>query len=66
MNSLTEKVKQIEKDEMTNALKESHWVKAEAIRKLGITVRIIGYKIKKYNMERRRSHKTDEQLTVKS
>ena len=66
MNSLTEKVKQIEKDEMTNALKESLWVKAEAARKLGITVRIIGYKIKKYNMERRRSHKTDEQLTVKS
>lgn len=54
MKSLAEKVEQIEKDEITNALKETDWVKAKAARKLGMTERIIGYKIKKYNIERRR------------
>ena len=54
MNSLTEKVKQIEKDEITNALKESKWVKAEAARKLGITERMIGYKVRKYNIQKER------------
>jgi Nif-specific regulatory protein len=53
MKSLAEKVEQIEKDEITNALKETDWVKAKAARKLGMTERIIGYKIKKYNIERR-------------
>jgi len=66
MNSLTEKIKQIEKDEITNALKESDCVKAKAARKLGITARIIGYKIKKYTIERRRSHEKDEQFKVKT
>ena len=54
MNSLTKKVKQIETYEITKALKESDWVMAKAARKLGITERMIGYKIKKYNIERRR------------
>ena len=54
MNSLIQKVKQIEKDEITKALKECDWVMAQAARKLGITERMIGYKIKKYNIERRK------------
>jgi Nif-specific regulatory protein len=47
MESLTEKVKEIEKEEIIDALKESNWVIARAARKLGITERMIGYKIKK-------------------
>ena len=52
MNSLTEKVKLIEKDEIINALKESNWIKAKATRQLGITERMIGYRMKKYNIQK--------------
>ena len=52
MNSLTEKVKLIEKDEIINALKESNWIKAKAARQLGITERMIGYRMKKYNIQK--------------
>jgi transcriptional regulator with GAF, ATPase, and Fis domain len=52
MNSLTEKVNQIEKDEIMKALKESGWVMAKAARKLGITERMIGYKIRKYKIRK--------------
>ncbi|NCO67369.1 MAG: hypothetical protein COY75_00160 [Nitrospirae bacterium CG_4_10_14_0_8_um_filter_41_23] len=48
MDSLKDRVKDIEKEAITNALEESNWVMARAARKLGITERMIGYKIKKY------------------
>ncbi len=51
MESLTEKVKEIEREEIINALKESNWVMARAARKLGITERMIGYKMKKYDIK---------------
>lgn len=50
MNSLKEKVKEIEKEEIAKALKEHNWVMARAARKLGITERMIAYKIKKYRI----------------
>ena len=52
MESLTDKVKEIEKEEIINALKECNWVMSRAARKLGITERMIGYKIKKYNIRK--------------
>ena len=41
----------MEIDTILEALKESGWVQAKAAKKLGITTRQIGYKIKKYNIE---------------
>ncbi len=48
MESLKERIKEIEREEIINALKECEWVMARAARRLGITERMIGYKIKKY------------------
>ena len=52
MNSLTERIKAIEEEEIRQALRESDWVKSKAARKLGITERMIGYKIKKYEIRK--------------
>jgi transcriptional regulator with GAF, ATPase, and Fis domain len=52
MDTLTDKVKGIEKEEILNALRECNWVMSKAARKLGITERMIGYKIRKYNIRR--------------
>jgi len=50
IKSLKEKVVEIEKEAIVNALRECNWVIAKAARKLGITERMIGYKIKKYGI----------------
>ncbi len=50
MKSLKEKVVEIEKEAIVNALRECNGVIAKAARKLGITERMIGYKIKKYRI----------------
>lgn len=52
MTSLREKVKEIEREEILNALKECKWIKSRAARKLGITERMIGYKIRKYKIRK--------------
>ena len=52
MNSLKEQIREIEKEEIIKALKECDWVMARAARQLGITERMIGYKIKKYGIRR--------------
>jgi transcriptional regulator with GAF, ATPase, and Fis domain len=52
MDTLTDKVKGIEKEEILNALRECNWVMSKAAKKLGITERMIGYKIKKYEIKR--------------
>jgi len=52
MGSLKEKINEIEREEIINALRECKWVMARAARKLGITERMIGYKIKKYGIRR--------------
>jgi transcriptional regulator with GAF, ATPase, and Fis domain len=50
METLKDKIRELEKDEIIKALKESGWVMAKAARKLGITERMIGYKINKYGI----------------
>ena len=50
MESLKDKIKDIEREEIIHALKESDWIMARAAKKLGITERMIGYKIKKYGL----------------
>jgi Nif-specific regulatory protein len=52
MNSLKEQIRQIEKEEIIRALRECEWVMAKAARQLGITERMIGYKIKKYGIRK--------------
>lgn len=52
MDSLKDKINEIERQEIVNALKECNWVMAHAARKLGITERMIGYKIKKYRIRK--------------
>ena len=52
MGSLRVKVTEIEKEEITRALMESNWIMARAARLLGITERMIGYKIKKYGIRK--------------
>jgi Nif-specific regulatory protein len=60
METLTDKVKGIEKEEILNALRECNWVMSKAARKLGITERMIGYKIKKYDIKREVKYIEDE------
>jgi transcriptional regulator with GAF, ATPase, and Fis domain len=50
MTSLKNKIESIEKEEIMKALRECNNVMAHAARKLGITERMIGYKIKKYKI----------------
>ncbi len=50
MASLKEKIEAIEKDEIVKALRDSGWIMKEAARRLGITERMIGYKIRKYHL----------------
>ncbi len=48
--SLKEKVEEFEREEIIRALRQCGWVKAKAARVLGITERMIGYKIQKYGI----------------
>lgn len=50
MESLENKLMEIESDEIIRALKECNFVRARAARRLGITERMIGYRIKKYGL----------------
>lgn len=50
MNSLKDKIELIEKDSIIYALRECGWVQIRAAGVLGITERMIGYKIRKYNI----------------
>jgi transcriptional regulator with GAF, ATPase, and Fis domain len=52
MSSLTDKVQEIEREEILNALKECNWVMSRAARILGITERMIGYKVRKYKIRK--------------
>ena len=49
-DTLRNRIKEMEREEIINALRECDWVMAKAARKLGITERMIGYKIKKYGI----------------
>ena len=50
MESLENKLREFEKDEIIRALKECNFVRAGAARRLGITERMIAYRIKKYGL----------------
>ncbi len=52
MGSLTMKIQEMEKEEILRALGECNWVMARAAKKLGITERMIGYKMRKYGIRR--------------
>lgn len=49
-DSLRNRIKEMEREEIINALRECNWIMARAARRLGITERMIGYKIKKYGI----------------
>jgi Nif-specific regulatory protein len=50
--SLMADIQEIEKTNILHALEKTGWVQAKAARLLGITPRQIGYKIKKYGLEK--------------
>ena len=50
MDSLKNKVKEMEREEIINALRDCNWIMARAARRLGITERMIGYKVRKYGI----------------
>ncbi len=52
MMILKKSIEEYERDQIIKALEDSNWVMARAARMLGITDRIIGYKIKKYGIKR--------------
>jgi len=52
MESLKNQIEGIEKEAIIRALRESEWIMAKAARRLGITERMIGYKIKKYEIRK--------------
>ena len=52
MSTLKEQIREIEKEEIIRALRECDWIMARAARKLGITERMIGYKMKKYEIRK--------------
>jgi transcriptional regulator with GAF, ATPase, and Fis domain len=49
-DSLKDKIMEMEREEIIHALRDCDWVMARAARKLGITERMIGYKVKKYGI----------------
>ena len=49
-HSLKSRIEELEKEEILKALKDCNWVMARAAKMLGITERMIGYKIKKYGL----------------
>lgn len=50
--SLKNRIEFFERREIERALVECGWIMAQAARKLGITERMIGYKIKKYGIRK--------------
>jgi len=50
--SLPELVEEMEKRFILEALKETNWVQARAAKLLGLTERMLGYKVKKYGLKR--------------
>jgi Nif-specific regulatory protein len=63
MESLKDKVKEIEKEEILNALRECKWVMSKAAKKLGITERMIGYKMKKYQIKKEVKYIEDKSMS---
>ena len=63
-NTLNDKIQEMEREAILIALEECLWVQARAARKLGITERKIGYKIKKYGIEIKEGAKDSNQQSA--
>jgi Nif-specific regulatory protein len=50
VNSLS-RLEEIEKREVLAALERNHWIQSQAARELGLTLRQVGYRIKKFSLE---------------
>ncbi len=50
-DALKEKIRELETREIVLALSESGWIKSRAARRLGITERMLNYRISKYGIE---------------
>ncbi len=53
MATLRDKVRELEREEIVKALSECNGVMAKAARILGITERMIGYKVRKYGIQKK-------------
>ena len=63
---LKDVVASVERMYILQALEESNWIQSRAARRLGITQRMMGYKIKKYNIilikQNQRGGRKDEEV----
>lgn len=57
-DSLKKTLNRIEAEAIREALKRAGWIKARAARQLGITERMIGYKIRKYRITKEDNEET--------
>jgi len=64
MDSLKDRVREVEKEAIISALKKCNWVMAKAARNLGITERMIGYKMKKYRITREVTRDENDDLEM--
>jgi transcriptional regulator with GAF, ATPase, and Fis domain len=53
--SFKKAVETLEKELIIKAMDENHWVMAKAARQLDLTERILSYKIRKYQIQRKTS-----------
>jgi Nif-specific regulatory protein len=60
MDSLKDKLEDMEREAILMALKECDGVMAKAARLLGITERMIGYKVRKYNIQKKNSEEVSQ------
>jgi len=60
--ALKEKVEDLERREIVSALREVGWMKSRAARRLGITERMLNYRIKKYGIEIRKEVALKEEM----
>ena len=61
------KLEDMEKAELLDALKRNRWVQSRAAHDLGITLRKLGYRLKKYGLDRKGEERTPlpgERLTT--
>lgn len=52
MSNLKKRVQTLERELILEALRRAGWIKAKAARSLGITDRILDYKMKKYGVQK--------------
>ena len=49
-SDLKQRIQEMEKEAILSALEECNWIMARAAKRLGITERMIGYKVNKYGI----------------